>query len=505
MANIFISHSTIDKALADYLCIAFEERGLSCWIAPRNIAPGAEWAVSITNAITEADVLFVIYSKNSIKSTQVSKEIGIADRKRKYIIPYKIDDTEPEGAFDYYLTGCHWVMPNVEAGDYKIEELCDIIRLVIKEREEKESTNDIKEDAEIAPSVAQQPVVQQPIPQPVQQPMVQQPIQEPAVQRTIVQQPAAQKPIQEPVVQKKVTEAPVRTVDIPIQMPQASRVTKQSKPSVKTKKNSPAKKERRNLMMGVGIVSALCVLILFIVGCIVLIVGKTHTEDGDSGIFAEQNVSDVKDFEYAVYDDGVYITAYVGEDSEVTIPEEIDGMPVICIDENAFYECSSIVKINMPDSIVEIMNFAFYKCTGLQEITFSKELVKIGEHAFEGCTGLTRIKIPENVHTIGKCAFYGCTGMTTVTLSKGITVIEEYAFAKCTHLSGMYLPEGVTDIGAMAFAYCTGMTELTLPDSMESLDLTSFSGCEELVLVYMGQPYTANYEMETVVSEIELY
>ena len=51
MANIFISHSTIDGKLANYLCESFESRGLSCWIAPRNITPGEEWATSITNAI----------------------------------------------------------------------------------------------------------------------------------------------------------------------------------------------------------------------------------------------------------------------------------------------------------------------------------------------------------------------------------------------------------------------------------------------------------------------
>jgi len=135
MANIFLSHSTIDGELANYICESFESRGLSCWIAPRNIRPGEDWASSITNAISEADVFFILYSKHSIKSSQCAKEIGIADRKKKYIIPYKIDDTEPEGAFDYYLTGCQWFIIDPSTGEYKMDELCDAIKGVILQKE----------------------------------------------------------------------------------------------------------------------------------------------------------------------------------------------------------------------------------------------------------------------------------------------------------------------------------------------------------------------------------
>ena len=77
MADVFISHSSIDKEIADKVCETLEARGLKCWIAPRDIMPGSEWAVAISNAISVVRAMVVIYSKNSAQSTQVPKEIAL--------------------------------------------------------------------------------------------------------------------------------------------------------------------------------------------------------------------------------------------------------------------------------------------------------------------------------------------------------------------------------------------------------------------------------------------
>lgn len=103
MADVFISHSSIDKEVADKVCATLEAKGLTCWIAPRDIVPGSEWAVAISNAIAEIKAMVVIYSKNAEQSTQVPKEIALAEKRGKCILPYKIDDTELTGAL--YRTG----------------------------------------------------------------------------------------------------------------------------------------------------------------------------------------------------------------------------------------------------------------------------------------------------------------------------------------------------------------------------------------------------------------
>ena len=132
MADVFISHSSKDKAIADQLCNALEAKGLKCWIAPRDIVPGSEWAAAISNAINSTKVMLLIYSHNSAQSTQVPKEVNIAEKKGKFIIPYKVDDAELTGAFDYFLTGAHWIMANPAANDYKVDELYGVVTGVMQ-------------------------------------------------------------------------------------------------------------------------------------------------------------------------------------------------------------------------------------------------------------------------------------------------------------------------------------------------------------------------------------
>lgn len=132
MADVFVSHSSMDKAIADELVSHLEEKGIKCWIAPRDILPGSEWAVSINNAISESKIMIVIYSANSAASTQVPKELTIADRKDKFIIPYMVDKTELFGSFEYFFTGAHWINADPRNNDFKTDELYGVISGVLK-------------------------------------------------------------------------------------------------------------------------------------------------------------------------------------------------------------------------------------------------------------------------------------------------------------------------------------------------------------------------------------
>ena len=105
MADVFISHSSKDHDVAEHICNELEKKGIKCWMAPRDIAPGEEWAKAINTAITTCSSFVIIYSANSAQSTQVPKEIGLAGAKGAYIIPYKIDDTKLTDEFEYYLLG----------------------------------------------------------------------------------------------------------------------------------------------------------------------------------------------------------------------------------------------------------------------------------------------------------------------------------------------------------------------------------------------------------------
>ena len=128
MSDVFISHSSKDKEIADKVVKFLEDKGLTCWIAPRDIVPGSDWAASISTAITASKVFLIIYSVNSAASEQVAREVSLAESKQNvFVVPYKIDDTGLSGTFEYFLTGAHWISSNYSKKDYKLEELYTIV------------------------------------------------------------------------------------------------------------------------------------------------------------------------------------------------------------------------------------------------------------------------------------------------------------------------------------------------------------------------------------------
>ena len=124
MSDVFISHSSKDKEIADKVVEYLESKGLACWIAPRNIVPGSDWAASISTAITASSVFLLIFSENSAASNQVARELSLAESKDNvFTVPYRVDNAELTGAFEYYLTSSHWIAADYAKKNYKLEEL----------------------------------------------------------------------------------------------------------------------------------------------------------------------------------------------------------------------------------------------------------------------------------------------------------------------------------------------------------------------------------------------
>ena len=164
---------------------------------------------------------------------------------------------------------------------------------------------------------------------------------------------------------------------------------------------------------------------------------------------------------------------------------------LICIEQRAFYKCTNLTSIVIPDSVTSIGNYAFYTCTSLTSITIPDGVTSIEEYAFWNCTSLTSITIPDSVKSIGSSAFRECTSLTSVTIPNSVMSIGERAFHYCISLTNITIPDSVTSIGSYAFSYCTSLTSITIPDSVTSIGNEAFCNCRSLTSITIGNSVTS--------------
>jgi len=107
--DVFISHSSTDKKMADTICAFLESKGVSCWIAPRNILPGEEWGDSILRGIHACRIMVLIFSKAANDSGPVRSEVDRAVNARKVLIPFRIENVAPTGAMEFHIGRRHWL------------------------------------------------------------------------------------------------------------------------------------------------------------------------------------------------------------------------------------------------------------------------------------------------------------------------------------------------------------------------------------------------------------
>ena len=172
-----------------------------------------------------------------------------------------------------------------------------------------------------------------------------------------------------------------------------------------------------------------------------------------------------------------------GWDAEDHIPSPLKEVIVTggaSIGGNAFYHCSGLTSVTIPDSVTSIGVDAFAGCSGLTSITIPDSVTIIGDGAFDGCSGLSSITIPGSVTSIDLDAFNGCSGLTSVTIGDGVEEISGHAFYGCTSLSSVNIPNSVKEIGSNAFKDCISLQSIFLPITVNSVGQGAFSGCSQL-------------------------
>ncbi|MEY2574061.1 MAG: hypothetical protein QOJ87_2274 [Verrucomicrobiota bacterium] len=107
--DVFISHSTDDKLVALALCNKLETAGVRCWIAPRDVDPGAEWGKAIVDAIRDCRIMVLVFSSKANDSRHIHREVQTAFEKDLTVIPFRVENTQPTGTMEYYLGSVHWL------------------------------------------------------------------------------------------------------------------------------------------------------------------------------------------------------------------------------------------------------------------------------------------------------------------------------------------------------------------------------------------------------------
>ena len=170
---------------------------------------------------------------------------------------------------------------------------------------------------------------------------------------------------------------------------------------------------------------------------------------------------------------------------------------VTTIGEGAFVRCKSLTIINIPNSVTTIGEGAFAWCKSLTSINIPNSVTTIGERAFSGCESLTNINIPNSVTTIGEGAFSCCNSLTSINISNSVTTIGEGAFRGCESLTNINIPNSVTTIGEGAFKDCNSLISINIPNSVTIIENCAFEDCESLtsitipssVVTIIGNPF----------------
>ena len=251
---------------------------------------------------------------------------------------------------------------------------------------------------------------------------------------------------------------------------------------------------------------------------------------------ARNNYSkDIKIPSYIIVNEIEYTVTSISDDAfydcsgltSITIPNSVTS-----IGRGAFRGCSGLTSITIPNSVTSIGDYAFCNCSGLTSITIPNSVISIGDFVLSGCdgiknpiivndvfvylrktyyghysipdnvttiiggaisdcSGLTTITIPNSVTSIGRSAFKGCFGLASITIPNSVTSIGTGAFSDCSGLTSTTISNSVTSIGDWTFNNCSGLTSITIPNSVTSIGDDAFSGCSGLKSITIPNSVTS--------------
>jgi formylglycine-generating enzyme required for sulfatase activity len=152
--DAFISYSQKDKNPANAVVAHLEREGIRCWIAPRDVIPGANWANAIVEAINDSRVMVIVFSSNANASEHVRREIELAVKRGIPVLPLRIEDVLPQGDLEFFLSSSHWMDAISPPIENHIAQLAEKLQLLLASDEQVKKT---KSDSPVASPAAPRP------------------------------------------------------------------------------------------------------------------------------------------------------------------------------------------------------------------------------------------------------------------------------------------------------------------------------------------------------------
>lgn len=164
---------------------------------------------------------------------------------------------------------------------------------------------------------------------------------------------------------------------------------------------------------------------------------------------------------YKIRDGHIEVTGYDNSEIELTLKGKVDLYSTIEID-------------NVSYNVREIENMAFYECSSLKEINIPNSINVIGSRVFAGCKFLEKVNLPNSINEIQYETFYNCSSLAHIDIPEGVKDIGWSAFSRCSSLVHIDIPEGVINMGFGAFENCENLRSISLPSTLENFNYKDY-------------------------------